>query len=83
MSGGDTGALKRAACAAIDAAADELIAFGEDIFRHPELGFKEERTGQKVAGAFAALRLQGLARPGRTGVKGWLPAGRPGPQQRI
>lgn len=80
MSGGDTGALKREACQAIDAAADELIAFGEDIFRHPELGFKEERTGQKVAGAFAALGLQCLARPGRTGVKGWLPAGRPGPR---
>lgn len=80
MTCGDTGALKREACQAIDAASDELIAFGEDIFRHPELGFKEERTGQKVAGAFAALRLQGLARPGRTGVKGWLPAGRPGPR---
>lgn len=80
MSGGDTGALKREACQAIDAASDELIAFGEDIFRHPELGFKEDRTGQKVAGAFAALGLQCLARPVRTGVKGWLPAGRPGPR---
>ena len=64
MSGGDTGALKREACQAIDAAADELIAFGEDIFRHPELGFKEERTGQKVAGAFCRARFAGPCPPG-------------------
>ena len=36
-----TDALKRAACAAIDAQAQRLTAFGRDILAHPELGYKE------------------------------------------
>lgn len=67
--------LKRAACGAIDGAAAQLIAFGEDIGRHPELGYREQRTSGKVLEAFRALGLQGIARPARTGVKGWLPTG--------
>lgn len=65
--------LKQAACAAIDRAGPQLIAFGEDILRHPELGYREERTGGRVAQAFAQLGLQKITRPAQTGVKGWLP----------
>ena len=36
--------LKRAACAEIDRAHGELFDFGDDIFNHAELGFKEFRT---------------------------------------
>lgn len=66
-------ALKQAACDAIDARAPELIAFGEDIRRHPELGFHEQRTGGRVLEAFEALGLERITRPALTGVKGWLP----------
>ena len=65
--------LKQAACAAIDAAAPQLTAFGEDIFRHPEPGYQEQRTGGKVAEAFRRLGLVQITRPALTGVKGWLP----------
>ena len=32
--------LKQAVCAAIDAKQEEIIAIGEDILRHPELGYR-------------------------------------------
>lgn len=67
--------LKRTACAAIDRAAAQLIAFGEDISRHPELGYREQRTSGKVLEAFRELGLQDITHPARTGVKGWLPTG--------
>lgn len=75
----NTEALKAAACAAIDQAAAQLIAFGEDIARHPELGYREQRTGQKVMEAFEALGLTQITRPALTGVKGWLPTSGTGP----
>lgn len=65
--------LKQAACAAIDAHAARLIAFGEDIFRHPELGFREQRTSRKVQAAFEALGLSRVTRCAQTGLKAWLP----------
>ena len=40
--------LKRAVVDAIDRRGRELISFGEDIFAHPELGYKEHRTAAKV-----------------------------------
>ena len=64
--------LKQAAYAAIEAHAQQLIAFGEDIRMHPELGYKETRTAGKVLEAFQRLGLTEIARPARTGVKGWL-----------
>lgn len=65
---------KQAACAAIDQAASRLIAFGEDIRLHPELGFREKRTREKVLAEFQALGLQNITRPAHTGVKAYLPA---------
>ena len=44
--------LKKKACAAIDAHRDELIATGQDIFAHPELGYKEFRTSEIVQKTF-------------------------------
>ncbi|MGE5605315.1 MAG: amidohydrolase [Bacteroidota bacterium] len=49
-----------------------IIDFAEDIFAHPELGFKEERTAEKVAVELKKLGLpvrQGLA---ITGLKAYL-----------
>ena len=72
-------AIKDELYAAIDRHADSLCRFGTDIFAHPELGFREERTATQVAQALRALALEvdeGLA---RTGVRATLRGARPGP----
>lgn len=68
----DVNGLKKAACAAIEARHDALIAFGEDILAHPELGYKEHRTSEKVQQAFGALGIHDIVRCGMTGLKAWL-----------
>lgn len=71
--------LKSRVIAEIDAAAQHLIEVGEDIFHHPELGFKERRTASIVAREFSALGLgsdEGLAITGvRTKVQGGAGSG--------
>lgn len=70
---------KAALAAAIDRAAPDLVRFGDDVFAHAELGFKEERTAALVADALRRLGLQveeGLA---LTGVRARLRGARPGP----
>ena len=47
--------MKAAACAAIDANADKIIALGESIFEEPELGYKEFKTAAKVQAALDAI----------------------------
>ncbi|MGI6068979.1 MAG: amidohydrolase [Blautia sp.] len=60
-------------CALIDAHADEIIDFAEDIYTHPEEGFYEERTAAKVAGFLRAIGLDVHAYMARTGVRGdWM-----------
>ncbi len=70
----DKRALKEQVWQAIDRRADEIIAFGRDIFAHPELGYKETRTAAKVEEKFAALGLnyqKGLALTGlKARIKG-------------
>jgi amidohydrolase len=75
--------LKRAVCAEIDRARDQLFEFGDDIFQHAELGFKEHRTAAVVTERFRDLALdyrEGLA---LTGVKAVAAGGRPGPRVAI
>ncbi len=69
--------LKNEVCAAIDAKAAEIIAFADDIFAHPELGYKEFRTAGKVAEKFDALGLTYQKGIGITGLKSRV-KGRPG-----
>lgn len=64
--------LKRKVCDAIDARKADILALGNDIFREPELGYKETKTASKVEKVFADLGVsyeKGLA---LTGVKGRL-----------
>jgi amidohydrolase len=64
---------------AIDRSGERLCAFGDDIFAHPEIGFREHRTATCVAEALRALGLdvtEGLA---VTGVRAVLRGARPGP----
>ncbi|RIK37972.1 MAG: amidohydrolase [Chloroflexi bacterium] len=61
--------LKQRVIAAIDAEAAHLIAVGEDIYRHPELGFKETRTAGIVGREFQRLGLSYLEELALTGLK--------------
>ena len=77
--GADVAALKAAVCAAIDRRGEELQRIADDIYRHPELGFKEHRTAGVVSSFFERLGLphrDGLA---LTGVKAKLAGGSSGP----
>jgi amidohydrolase len=57
---------------AIDKRKDEIIAIGEDIFAHPELGYKEFRTSEIVKKHFRQLGIAYKDGIAITGVKGWL-----------
>jgi amidohydrolase len=64
-----TNELKRRALRAIDHQAAHLIEVGDDIFHHPELGFKERRTASVVAREFGRLGLGFHEELALTGVK--------------
>ena len=64
--------LKERICQAIDARRDDIVALGEDILRHPELGFKEHRTAGLVADLFHALGIPTATGVAVTGVIGRL-----------
>jgi amidohydrolase len=67
--------LKERLYQAVDARREAVIALGEDVLRHPELGFKERRTAGLVADLFAKLRIPTETGVAVTGVIGRL-AGR-------
>ena len=46
-------ALKAQCLQAIDEHQDAIIRIGQEIFSHPELGFKERRTAELVRSTFA------------------------------
>ncbi|MDO4276922.1 MAG: amidohydrolase [Eubacteriales bacterium] len=57
----------------IDACRDEIIAFAQDIEKHPEPGFCEERTAARTAEFLRALGLDVHAYLARTGVRAdWM-----------
>lgn len=64
--------LKDLICERIDAHRDEIIALGEDIRVHPELGFKEHRTAGLVAERMTALGIPHQTGLAITGVRGTL-----------
>ena len=47
---------------------DRLVAWRRDFHMHPELGFAEHRTAQRVAQEMAAMGYRVRTRVGRTGV---------------
>ena len=54
-------------CGCIDAHAQQLVAFAEDIYSHAELGYTEHRTAGKVADWLQSCGLDvqtGLANTG-------------------
>jgi amidohydrolase len=64
--------LKQRCAAIIDENKDAIIAIGEEIFAHPELGFKEKRTSQLVKDTLDRLRIPHQDGIALTGVKGVL-----------
>jgi amidohydrolase len=71
--------MKRAVSAVIDGCRTQIIGWGEDILRHPELGFKETRTAQVVASILADMGVPARTGLAITGVKGTLSTGADGP----
>ena len=65
----DKHGLKQRVFETIDGRADEIIAIGEKIRRHPELGFKEVRTSSLVEETFTRLGLSPKAGLALTGVR--------------
>ncbi|HHY75936.1 MAG TPA: amidohydrolase, partial [Firmicutes bacterium] len=47
--------LKKKVCEEIDKRKDEIIEIGNDIFAHPELGYKEFRTSEIVGKMFEKM----------------------------
>ena len=70
--------LKRRVAEAVDRRAEEIIGLGEQIRRHPELGFKEVKTAKLVEGTFRRLGLEPQTGLAFTGVRAEA-AGRQGP----
>jgi amidohydrolase len=71
--------LKQDVCETIDTRREDIIHIGETIMDTPELGFKEQRTADRVKDTFKHLGLpyeDGLA---LTGVKAILRGAKPGP----
>jgi len=71
--------LKAHACAAIDASGDEIASIADDLFEHPELGFKETWAAGRVQQVLAGLGVPFRSGLALTGVKGMVDSGRPGP----
>ena len=65
--------LKSSLYAAIDRRSEEIIALGEGLRRHPELGFKEVKTAKVVAETFCKLGLAPRTGLALTGVRAELP----------
>lgn len=61
--------LKEKVCRAIDEAADIIEKLAADIEREPELGYKEEKTAQKVAAYMRSLGVEPAEHLALTGVK--------------
>jgi amidohydrolase len=61
--------LKQRVLEAIDRRAEEIIAVGEQIRRHPELGFKEVKTARLVEDTFRRIGLQPKSGLALTGVR--------------
>ena len=54
----DKQTLKQRCCEAIDQNRDTVFALADDIYRHPEMGFREFRSTNKMKEAFEGLGLQ-------------------------
>lgn len=75
--------LKESVCKTIDDNSDKLVRFAKDIAATPELGFKEEKTSEKVCNFFKELGLSYRNKLAVTGVKAKLKEDSKGPNVAI
>ena len=71
----DIKALKQQACAEIDKRREEIIAIGEELFKNPELGYKEFKAAQLVVSKLKEMGLSPREGIGVTGVRAELRGG--------
>lgn len=64
--------LKKKICDAIDKRNGDIVSLSEDIYAQPELGYKENKTSEKVQKLFKQLGIDYTTGWGLTGVKGRL-----------
>lgn len=69
----DVSALKARVCEEIEKRKDEIIGIAEDIFAHPELGYKEFRTSGIVGDVFKKMGLSYEDNLAITGKKARVP----------
>ena len=72
--------LRRKVFDIIDSRKDEIIAIGDDVFAHPEMGFKENRTTFLVRHYFEGLGLTCVGNLAITGCKAMISGSKPGPR---
>ena len=60
--------LKKAACEAIDRHKDEIIAYGEEVFHEPELGYKEVKASAKFRSFLDSIGFEHRDNVAITGV---------------
>ncbi len=68
--------LKKRVCEAIANRKEDIKALAADIWREPELGYKEVKTAAKVEAAFTALNVPFKNQLALTGVKARLKGGK-------
>jgi amidohydrolase len=71
----DVSALKQKACAEIDKRRAEIIAIGEELFKNPELGYKEYKAARLVAEKLKEMGLSPREGIAVTGVRAELQGG--------
>ncbi len=71
--------IKQSVCETIDQNRDKIIAIGEDIFKHPQLGYKEFYAAQLVKQELEALDLTTEEKIAVSGVRARKESGKPGP----
>ena len=68
---------------AIDARSNDLIALSQDVWNHPESGFREHRTAKLVAEFMKKIGLEPREHMAISGVIARIDTGRPGPHVAI
>ncbi|MBE6994559.1 MAG: amidohydrolase, partial [Ruminococcaceae bacterium] len=64
--------LEQKICDIIDSKQDEIMAFGRDIWKHAELGYREFRTAGKFTDVLKSLGIETVEGLAVTGAKGYL-----------
>ncbi len=71
--------VKQDVLAAIDARKDQLIAIGEQIWKNPEPGYREEKTSRLAVETLRSLGMDVQEKLALTGLRADLDSGREGP----